>query len=129
MEYWKEQYQLCMDDSDLVVIGDVENAEKLESHIGKQNWGYIKYNISVVANHVLKGEVKDKFDYTVWYEGRLDQKHEISGTSLFCLCTHENGDFFDPDGFGRAPINDELMKFAIKLSPSSSGRQLTKCSN
>ncbi len=129
MEYWKGQYQYCMDDSDLVVIGDIKNVEKLDSTAGKPNWGYIKYKISVKTKNVLKGQANHILDYTAWYEGKLDQMHKISGNGLFCLCTKKNGDIFDPDGFSRAPINDELESYVVTLSFNPNKEQLTRCSN
>ena len=108
--FWDRSYQQCFQSADVVVEGQVIDYEKIDYN-GNEKFGYSHYIISIEVLKSLKGFDGKNLQYHVWYEGK---EHELKGSSLFCLCENEKGQYGDPEGFGRLSLGKPYKSYLTR---------------
>ncbi len=122
LPFWKNEYRLCYESADLIVIGYVTDLTPIDFIDGGNGYGYTHFNLTVDPDETVKGRSPGTFQYRVWYEGEKDFIPDIKGeNSLFCLYIDDDGVIHDPEGFGRLPVNQELKEYIYSLRRDEDG--------
>ncbi|ALO44332.1 hypothetical protein [Pseudoalteromonas phenolica] len=114
-DFWDRNYQQCFQSADVVVEGKVTDFKKI-GYNGNEKFGYTHYLISIEVFKPIKGFEGEKLQYHVWYEGK---EHDINGSSLFCLCANKDGEYGDPEGFGRMSLGKHYQNYLNKRDSGS----------
>lgn len=119
LEYWKEQYSYCISNSPIVLIGGITGLSPLKFNDGGKGYGYTQFEVSVKTITSIKNVTPKNFTYKVWLEGKEGEVPKLQGEAFLSLEKSPQGDFIDPEGFGRLPINRQLKQYAISLSATA----------
>lgn len=114
-DFWDRNYQQCFQSAEVVVEGKVTDFQKI-GYSGNEKFGYSHYLISIDVLKPIKGFKEEKLQYHVWYEGK---EHDINGSSLFCLCENKDGEYGDPEGFGRMSLGKHYKNYLDKRDSGS----------